>query len=357
MQHYPPIQAPTKPVRFRRPLVFCGLALLLGVVAYALMEGEDARTTAVVEATGTGLKPPLAGAVAQMPQSYRDLPAEEPPAPPAPPPPTDDPKAPAPPPKEPPKPAPATGPQSQAQARVEKPKRWLIASAKVEKPPVERPRSPARKDEEEKLLKPAKWVTPDHPERVLYPDQVIPAILLQALNSDAPGTLRLMVTQNVVDVQTGNTVLIPQFSRITGAWTDRPKYGDNRAQIKVQFLRLHGSGTLVDLTGGTVGGRDGASGIEADVNNHWPQVILGAGISALLAIGARAPFGDVEGFYPSLAQDYAQNVGSSLNKTGQKVVERELMRPPTLTQAAGYPVTVQLAEPVSFQQPARRSNR
>ena len=140
-------------------------------------------------------------------------------------------------------------------------------------------------------------------------------------------------------------------------WQDKPKYGDKRAHVKVHRLRLHGSGTLVDVTGGIVGGRDGASGIEANVNNHWLSVIAGAGISAVLSIGSRAPFGNVDGYNPSLAQEFAQDVGSSLNRAGQRVVERELMRAPTLTQKAGYPVTVQLAEAISFQQPAKRSSK
>jgi type IV secretory pathway VirB10-like protein len=65
----------------------------------------------------------------------------------------------------------------------------------------------------------------------------------------------------------------------------------------------------------------------------------------------------VEGFYPSLAQQYAQDVGSSLNRTGQRVIDRSLNRPPTLTQRGGYPVTVQLGKAISFQQPPKRSSK
>lgn len=354
MAHYTPIAQPGRPVKFRRSVVIVGLATVLGIVAYALMDAEDPSTQAPPDAQATMLKPQISGVVAALPQGYRDLPAEEPPPPPAPPQdkPPEAPPAP---------PAAATGaalrPQHrQTPTRKEEPKRWLIAKAHVQKPPFERPKpaaAPAHADTG--LLKPAKWVTPVHPERVLAPEQPIPAITLQALNSDVPGTLRLMVTQHVTDLQTGNTVLIPQFSTIMGRWDEQPKYGDKRAKIKVHTLRLHGSGTLVDLTGGIVGGRDGASGIEADVNNHWPSVLAGVGLSAILGLGASVPAGNVEGFYPSLAQDVARDAGAQINRAGQKVVERELMRAPTLTQIAGYPVTIQLSEAVSFQQAPKRS--
>lgn len=364
-QQYTPMQTPPNPVRFRRSVVILGLAAILGIVAYTLMDTDDPSQHPINNVPATTVKPPVSGVITDLPQGYRDLPAEPPPPPPTPaaaplPPDPSLPPPPPPPPDQKPLPSAQTAPtpiaRQPAQApKPEAPKRWLIANASTEKPPFARPKPAPGDQADPGLLKPAKWVTPVTPEHVLYPEQAIPALMLQAFNSDAPGTLRFLVNQDVRDLQTGNTVLIPQFSTILGKWDERPKYGDNRAQIKVQTMRLHGSGTLVDLTGGAVGGRDGASGLEANVNNHWLSVIAGAGLSALLSVGARAPFGDVEGYYPSLAQQYAQDVGSSLNRTGQRIVERELMRPPTLTQQAGYPVTIQLSEPVSFQQPPRRS--
>ena len=363
MAHYTPIVPPGRPVKFRRSVVIVGLAAVLGIVAYALIDVEDPSTQVPPDAQATTMKPAISGVVAGLPQGYQDMPAEEPPPPPPQEQPRQEPPAPPAEPKAPPPQSPADRQghaqrQRQTPAKAPEPKRWLIAKSNVQKPPFERPKGLAgTPDAETGLLKPAKWVTPVHPERVLYPEQVIPALTLQALNSDVPGTLRLMVTQDVMDLQTGNTVLIPQFSTITSRWDEQPKYGDKRARIKLHALRMHGTGTLVDLTGGIVGGRDGASGIEAKVNNHWPHVLAGAGISALLSIGARAPFGNVEGYAPSLAQEFAQDVGSGLNKAGQKVVERELMRAPTLTQAAGYPVTVQLSEAISFQQPPKRSGK
>jgi type IV secretory pathway VirB10-like protein len=223
-----PIAKPRRPVVVRRSLVALVLAGVLGVVAYALMDSDDPGQQPVQPAQATTMKPQLAGVVAELPQGYRELPPDEPPAPPAEKPPEE--------PKAPPKDS-GTQPQGGGQAKTTQtparqtatrqgqpkptgPPRWLIAKGNVQKPPFERPKLAAPAQEELALLKPANWVTPVHPEMVLYPEQVIPAIMLQALDSDTPGTLRFMVTENVMDLQTGTIVLIPQFSRILGFWQE-----------------------------------------------------------------------------------------------------------------------------------------
>src|SRR4029450_7365136 len=362
MTPYTPIQQPQAPVRFRRPLLFLGAALGMGILAFALWAVDDPKATGQTPAPATTLKPQLSGVIGDLPASYHDLPADEPPASsalapqdtaqaPASEPPAQDTKAA----KAAAQPASKEPRREAAAARHEPPKRWLIAKAEARKPPFARPKDVETKEADQGLLKPAKWVRPLHPELVLNPGQAIPVIMLQALNSDTPGMLRLMVTQDVVDIQTGTTTLIPQFSTILGAWKDRPKYGDTRADIKVQSLRLYGTGTLVDLTGGVVGGRGGASGVEATVDNHVLQTLAAIGASAVLSMGSRIPGGNTQGYNQTLGQEFAQDAGSQMNRAGQRIVEREVMRPPTLTQAAGYPLIVQLADAISFQQPPKRS--
>jgi type IV secretory pathway VirB10-like protein len=113
----------------------------------------------------------------------------------------------------------------------------------------------------------------------------------------------------------------------------------------------------MDLSGGTVGGRDGANGIESHVDNHYLQLGMAAVLSAAFGIGPRVAAGSQQGFAPSLPQEFANQAATSFNQAGQKIIERELLRAPTLTQEAGTPVTIQLSESVSFQQPPKRSAR
>jgi type IV secretory pathway VirB10-like protein len=87
----------------------------------------------------------------------------------------------------------------------------------------------------------------------------------------------------------------------------------------------------------------------AKVNNHYGSVILGAGLSALLNIGTRAPFGSTSNFQQTLPQEFAQDTAQSLGQSAQGMVNRQLSVAPTLTVTYATPVTLQFGENVSFQ--------
>ena len=50
-----------------------------------------------------------------------------------------------------------------------------------------------------KLFPKAVWEKPKDPLKVLYADQIVNGLLMQDLTSDAPGTFRIKITQDVVD--------------------------------------------------------------------------------------------------------------------------------------------------------------
>src|SRR5262245_13672713 len=160
---HPPTVQPKPPVKFRRSLVILVLALGLGGVAYILMESDDPGERPAAAVPASTLKPPLAGAVAELPKGYRDLPMEEPPPPPQEP----APQEPAAPPSQPPAASgqtqtptcgqtTATGqtPPRHTQAKPAEPKRWLIAKTNVQKAPFERPKAPPVAPAELALLRP-----------------------------------------------------------------------------------------------------------------------------------------------------------------------------------------------------------
>lgn len=237
-----------------------------------------------------------------------------------------------------------------------KPQTWLFANIEGHKslPPFPVPKDDTRFSIQAKatsLVPAATWAQPVAPTRVLYRSQVIPGLLLHEVNSDIPGPVRIMVTQDVRDRFGGQHVLIPQYATVLGALETRPVYGQTRLAVDLDGIELP-DGTVIQLTKAKLGDRGGATGADATVNNHWGKVIVGAGISAVLSIGARGPFGNQAGFAPSLPQEFAGDVSQSLNRTGQQVVRRATEVPPTLTVEAGTPVTIQLSEHLSFQQPA-----
>ena len=67
---------------------------------------------------------------------------------------------------------------------------------------------------------------------------VVPATLISGINSDLPGQIIGQVAQNVYDTPTGRHLLIPQGSRLVGA------YESNLAISHVTFISSHQAGTL-----------------------------------------------------------------------------------------------------------------
>ena len=242
-----------------------------------------------------------------------------------------------------------------------KPKRWLFAKVDaqsmgkspfptVEKPDkAEKPEGATQESDKASsgLVHAAQWVKPHDVTHVLYRSQTIHGVLLHEVDSDLPGQLRIMVTRAVQDKFGQGVTLVPQHTILLGEQQGKTAYGINRLDVAIVELEFP-DGTLVNLAKAKLTDKSGAVGGAGHTNNHYGSLLLGTGISALLSIGARAPFGNTEGFQPSLSQDFGRDVAQGVNQSGQRVVGRELLRNPTITIKAGTEVAVQLQENLSF---------
>jgi len=249
-----------------------------------------------------------------------------------------------------PQPAPAQGDQ----ANDKRPKKWLgtqptdIRIKREQKEQTTSATPEASKDAKAQALIPvATWAKPLHPELVLYRDQFIPGILLDAANSDIPGQLRVMVTRAVQDRFQSGVVLVPQFGHVICQLTEQPKYGQTRFDITVDQI-IFPDGTVVELKKTKLGGADGSTGVSANVNNHWGKLLLGTGLSAILNIGVRSTTGTPSGFYQNPAQEASRDVGQQFQQDANSYVQREFRVPPTLDQAAGTEVSLHLSENLNF---------
>ena len=198
------------------------------------------------------------------------------------------------------------------------------------------------------LFPQAIWETPADPTKVLYADQVVQGLLMQSLNSDIPGTVRVKATETVYDRFGQGKVLLPMDTTFLGRQEGQAQYGQERLPVTITMAILP-DGTAIQWKSGQAGDATGATGIPAKVNNHYGSVILGAGLSALLNIGTRAPFGSTSNFQQNLPQEFAQDTAQSLGQSAQDIVRRQLTVNPTLTVTYATPVTLQFGENVSFQ--------
>jgi type IV secretory pathway VirB10-like protein len=262
---------------------------------------------------------------------------------------------PAPPPVPPPVAAASPPPRPEPAAKPA-PKRWLFADLgnAVAKPPFPTGAEPGQhttgqETADTALLRPAEWIKPVDPTKVLYRAQVIPGLLLQALNSDIPGQVRIMVTRPVTDRFHQGHVLIPQHSILLGTQDGRPAFGQTRVAVTIEEIQFP-QGEIVRLQG-QMADRSGALGSRGKVNNHYVKIGVGAILSAVLNIGTRGLTGSPQNYQPTLGQEFTRDVGTSVSRSGQSIVDKSLNIPPTLTLKAGTEVTIQLAENLSFATP------
>ena len=259
-----------------------------------------------------------------------------------------------------PAPPPAPPPSAVAKPAPKPPSKWLFANLKqdgeVQEPPFPLPKGEMAEaagsgsHHADGLFPQAVWGTPADPTKVLYRSQVLKGIMQHDAQSDQPGLMRILVTEEVQDRFGQGHVLVPQYTIVLGVQDGKISFGASTLGMVIDSMEFP-DGTVVALTKAKAGDATGATGVPGVVNNHWGRVLAGAGITALLAIGTRVPAGNQQGFAPTIGQDVAGNAGGSIATSGQQIVQRELAVSPTITLPYGTPVTVQLTENVNFQTP------
>ncbi|NKB53758.1 MAG: conjugal transfer protein TrbI [Rhizobiaceae bacterium] len=176
--------------------------------------------------------------------------------------------------------------------------------------------------------------TPLSPYQVMA-GTIIAASLITGLNSDLPGRVIAQVTQPVYDTVTGQHVLIPQGSRLLGKYDSVVAFGQERALVVWQRLILpDGSSIIIDNLSAT--DRAGYAGLEDEVDFHTWRLIKGIALSTLFSVGAELAFDDDT----DLMQAIQSGSQESINRAGQRIVEREINIQPTITIRPGYPLRV-----------------
>ena len=184
-------------------------------------------------------------------------------------------------------------------------------------------------------------------DRALHPGTVIPASLITAVNSEAPGPVIAQVTQAIYDSATGRTLLIPQGARLIGDYRSSSRYGQSRVAIIWSRLIMP-NGKEIALDEAAVD-PSGAAGIKGDVDNHWLDVFGAAALGTLINIGVATTedqptltysgIGIASNYDPvsDALRDGVQRTGSIVTN---RVVDCSLAIPPTVSVPAGTRVWV-----------------
>ena len=178
---------------------------------------------------------------------------------------------------------------------------------------------------------------------------VIPAVLIAGINSDLPGPVLAQVSENVFDSASGRLLLIPQGSRLIGAYQSAGTYGQQRVQIAWRRLIVPNTASM-DLPQMPGTDQAGYAGFSDEVNNHYVATFGMAALMSLISagqmVGQMAAFGGggvygAYGYYQpnqwAMAGETAGSAASfQMGELGQQMIGNSLNRPPTIEIRPGY---------------------
>jgi type IV secretion system protein VirB10 len=180
-----------------------------------------------------------------------------------------------------------------------------------------------------------------HPESPyeLQAGTILPAVLITGINSDLPGPVIGQIRENVYDTVSGNTLLVPQGSRLLADYDSRVSWGQERVLLCWHRLILP-NGDSLNLQCMPAADLAGAAGLTDEVDEHWFRILKGAAVATLLAGTTQALAGNTTSFNPTVAQTWAGNAAGNVNQVGQQLTRRDLSVQPTITVRPGYAVNV-----------------
>lgn len=164
---------------------------------------------------------------------------------------------------------------------------------------------------------------------------LIPAILETAINTDVPGYVRAVVSQDVRSFD-GTRVLVPRSSRLIGQYQSGVQQGQKRAYV-IWTRLIRPDGVSVNLASPAVA-FDGTTGLAGDVNSHFFKRFGSAMLLSVVGgLGAVAT-GGVGGV---ILAGGAQNAAS-------QAVSAQGQISPTIRVRMGEPIRVFTARDLDF---------
>jgi len=190
---------------------------------------------------------------------------------------------------------------------------------------------------------------------------VIPAVLVSGINSDLTGPILAQVSQSVFDSATGRTLLIPQGSRLIGAYSNASTYGQQRVRIAWQRLIFPNTASM-DLPQMPGADQSGFTGFTDQVNNHYLATFGTAAVMSLISagqmVGQMATFGGgagygAYGYYQpnqwAMSGEMAGSAASGqIGSLGQQMMGNGMNRPATIEIRPGYQFNVMVTEDLAF---------
>ena len=184
-------------------------------------------------------------------------------------------------------------------------------------------------------------VQPKASSHELFAGSVIPAVLQTGIDSDLPGTITGMVRQTVYDSLNPSVVLIPQGTKVIGAYSSDVAYGQSRVLVAWNRL-IFPNGSMIDLKGMIGADGQGESGLSDQVDNHYARIFGSAILMSMLGVGAQLSQPQTGNALttPSASQQAAGSLSQQIDTVGTNLLNKNLNIQPTLNIRPGYTFNV-----------------
>ncbi len=175
-----------------------------------------------------------------------------------------------------------------------------------------------------------------NPSTTVTEGTMIPAILETAIDTDVPGYVRAVVSQDVRSFD-GTRILVPRSSRLIGQYQSGVQQGQKRAYV-IWTRLIRPDGASVNIASPAVG-FDGTTGLAGDVDNHFFRRFGSAMLLSVVGgLGAIAS-GGTSVILGGAGQSAASVAAQSDSQIG-----------PTIRVSMGEPIRVFTARDLDFSQ-------
>ncbi len=179
---------------------------------------------------------------------------------------------------------------------------------------------------------------------VLYEGTIIDTVLMNRLDGDESGPVKVLVTDPVYSHDRQH-ILIPEGSVVLGESRKigEAGFGQQRRMALVFHRLLMPDGYSVDLDRFQGLNQIGEGGIKDKVNNHYLQ-IFGTSIALGIVGGAAELSAGNAGIVASGTDALKSGVGASVSQSATNILDKFLNVPPTITIREGHRIKVYLSQ-------------
>ncbi|MEM7781009.1 MAG: TrbI/VirB10 family protein [Pseudomonadota bacterium] len=173
-----------------------------------------------------------------------------------------------------------------------------------------------------------------NPDTTVTEGTIIPAVLETAINTDIPGFVRAIVSQDVLSFD-GTRVLVPRSSRLIGQYQSGVEQGQKRAYV-VWTRLIRPDGVSINIASPAIA-FDGTTGLEGDVDTHFFSRF---GSAMLLSV--------VGGLGAIASGGTSVVIGGAGQSAASTALQQDGQRSPTIRVPPGEPIRVYTARDLDF---------